>query len=93
MIYASKIKMKPSCYHSNNLLEIEEIYLEGCKRPGFYSKADIYDFLKTNSGTITVKLYPYPKLVPALSVYNEKYVKSAPDQYLTDNLLRLPRTW
>ena len=87
----TRIKMKEGCRYSNNLLEIDELYVIGCTRPGFYKKADIYDFVKNNPGVIKVDRWPYPNVVPALSVYGEKYVKSTPNAYWHDNLLSLPR--
>lgn len=41
---AIKIKMKQGCNSSNNLTEIDKIYLEGCKEDGYYYKSAIYDF-------------------------------------------------
>ena len=59
--------------------------------PGFFKKANLYDFLKENPGTIQVKIFPFPDVVPALSKYDEKYVRSTPNDYTHDNLLDLPR--
>lgn len=88
---ATKIKMKSGCAYSQSLLEIESIYIEGCQSPGFYKKAILYDHLKKNPGSIAVNIYPFPKLIPALSKNNEKYVRSTANQYEHDNLLDLPR--
>ena len=78
--------------HSNGgLLEIDSIYLEGCTSPGFYKKAAVHDYLKEHPGTIQVGIYPYPEVVPAVSQYGEKYVRSSPNGYGYDNLLSLPR--
>lgn len=90
-MYATKIKMKQGCYRSNNLLEIDSIYIEGCNNPGFFKKHDLYDFLKKNPGTIQVKIWPYPNVIPAISSNGEKYVRSTPNDYAHDNLLDLPR--
>ncbi len=91
MMYATKIKMMPGCGNSQKAVEIDEIYIEGCKDPGFYKKAVLHDYLKDNPGTIKVKISPYPDLVPATSSRGEKYVRSAPDEYTHDDLLDLPR--
>ncbi len=91
---ATKIKMKPSCGSSNDLIEIDEIHLSGSShslKEGFHKKAKIYDHLKIYSGTIQVDIYPYPDCIPAISVNSEKYVKSKPDSTQRDNLLKLPR--
>ncbi|MDD4295329.1 MAG: DUF3892 domain-containing protein [Ruminiclostridium sp.] len=88
---ATKIKMKNGCGTSNNLLEIDSIYLTGCTQDGFYAKAAVHDYIKTHPGSIQVNIYPYPNVIPAISVNGEKYVKSTPDSTTTDNLLRLPR--
>ncbi len=88
---AVKIKMKPGCSSSNNLLEIDQIYLEGYQENGYYSKASIHDFLKSNPNNIQVNIYPYPNLQPMLSQNGEKYVRSEPNYTGRDNLLCLPR--
>ena len=88
---ATKIKMKTGSYYAQSLLEIDEIYIEGCTEPGFYKKSAVYDCLKKNPNSIKVDIYPYPNLIPALSSNNEKYVRSTPNGYGHDNLLSLPR--
>lgn len=90
-MYATKIKMQRGCEHSQNLLEIDEIYIEGCNNPGFFKKAILHDFLKKNPGAIKVKIPPYPDVNPVVSVNGEKYVRSAPNGSARDNLLALPR--
>ena len=90
-MYISKIKMKLGCYNSQLLTEIDEVFVEGCVDPGFYKKATIHDYLKNHPGTIQVKAPPYPDVIPATSIYGEKYVKSAANSYVRDNLLSLPR--
>jgi len=91
MMYATKIKMKPGCYNSQELTEIDEVYITGCDNPGYFKKAVLYDYLMKNPGSIKVDRYPYPNLVPALSSNYEKYVRSTPNGYIKDNLLSLPR--
>lgn len=88
---AVKIKMKPYSFQSDDLLEIDEIYITGCDNPGFFKKAVLHDFLKDHPGTIQVDIYPYPNLIPEVSVNREKYVRSTPDGTTRDNLLSLPR--
>lgn len=88
---ATKIKMKPNCKTSNNLLEIDEIYITGCQNEGYYKKAIVHDYLKEHPNEIQVNIYPYPNLIPVTSPNNEKYVKSTPDSTQHDNLLNLPR--
>ena len=90
-MYATKIKMKPGCYSSSNLLEIDSIYIECCNNPGFFKKNVLYDFLKENPGTIRVNIWPYPNVISAISSRGEKYVRSTPNDYTHDNLLDLPR--
>lgn len=91
MYYATKIKMRPGCYSSQNLLEIDSIYVIGCPNPGYFKKEHLHDYLKGNPGTIQVNISPYPNVVPATSVYGEKYVRSSPNGSARDNLLSLPR--
>lgn len=90
-MYASKIKMKVGSYYSQQLTEIDEIYVEGCANPGFFKKEVLHDHLKKNPKSIKVKIYPYPELIPAISAGREKYVRSTPNDYQHDNLLDLPR--
>lgn len=88
---AIKIKMKTGCNYSNDLTEIDQIYLEGCQEDGYYYKSAIYDFLKDNPNSIQVNIYPYPDLQPVLSQNGEKYVRSEANYTGKDNLLALPR--
>lgn len=89
---AKKIRMKNGCGNSNSTLEIAEIYVDGCKAPGFYKKDALHDYLKTNPGSIQVNISPYPDLIPAVSSKGEKYVRSEPNDTANDNLLKLPRS-
>ena len=91
MILVTKIKMRPGCWNSQNLTEIDSVYLTGLGDPGFYPKENVHAFLKDHPGTIRVGVWPNPDVVPATSIYGEKYVKSTPNQYGFDNLLSLPR--
>lgn len=91
MMYVTKIKMKPGCYNSNNLVEIDELYISGCSNPGYFKKAVIHDFVKENPGSIKVDRWPNPNVVHAVSVNGEKYVRSSSNAYGHDNLLSLPR--
>ncbi len=88
---AKKIKMRPLCGTSNNLTEIDQIYVVGASEEGFYSKEVLHEYIKKNPGSIQVDIWPYPILIPAVSMFGEKYVKSEPNAFGTDNLLRLPR--
>jgi len=90
-MYATKIKMKPGCYSSQNLIEIDEIYIEGCGNPSFFKKEVLHDYVKDHPGTIQVKIFPYPNMIQAISSRGEKYVRSNPNDYTYDNLLGLPR--
>lgn len=92
MTRATKIMMKPGCGTSNNLLEIDKIYLIGGVKEGYYYKASIHDFLKNNPHSIIeVNIYPYPNLEPVISQNGEKYVRSIANSSHIDNLLNLPR--
>ena len=88
---ATKIRMKNGCKNSNKTTEIADIYVEGCTNPGFFSKEILHNYLKENSGSIYVNISPYPQLVPATSMYGEKYVRSEANDTPNDNLLKLPR--
>lgn len=88
---ATKIKMQYGCRNSQNLMEIDSVWIADCQCPGYYKKAILYDHLKTSPGTIQVGIWPYPNLIPELSVNGEKYVRSNPNRYQHDNLLDLPR--
>ena len=88
---ATKIKMKLGCGYSDNLEEIDQIYLEGCQEDGYYYKSAVHNFLKEHPNSIQVNIYPYPNLQPAVSQNGERYVKSEPNYTGKDNLLCLPR--
>lgn len=88
---ATKIKMRHGCYYSSSLLEIDQVYIEGCDNPGYFKKELLHDYLQQNPGRIQVNIYPYPNLIPATSSRGEKYVRSTRNEYTHDNLLDLPR--
>lgn len=88
---ATRIQMMPGCANSYKAQEIATIYIDGCQSPGYYTKAAVHDYLKTNPNSIQVNIYPNPYLIPAISARKEKYVRSAPNDTPNDNLLRLPR--
>lgn len=90
-MYVTKIKMKPGCYYSSKLVEIDELYITGCTDPGYYKKSEVHDYVKNHPSSIKVNKYPYPALVSAISVNGEKYVRSSPNGSTSDNLLSLPR--
>lgn len=90
-MYATKIQMKPGCRTSNNLQEIDSIYIEGYPFYRFAKKSEVYDYLNQNPRTIQVAIAPYPYVIPALSSYGEKYVRSEANGTSRDNLLNLPR--
>jgi len=92
MMYAKKLKMQQGCSKSNSTQEIAEIYIDGCKNPGFFKKETLHDYLKKNPDSIKVNISPYPYVIPAVSVNGEKYVRSEQNDTPHDNLLKLPRT-
>lgn len=57
---ATKIKMKPGCYYSSNLLEIDQIYITGCENEGYYYKAAVHDAVKKNAGMYSSKYLSLP---------------------------------
>lgn len=89
MMYAMKIKMKRNCEYSQNVCDIDSIYLDDMH--SYHKKAEIYDYLRLNPKSICVNIYPYPYLVPAVSSTGEKYVRSKANDTTSDNLLNLPR--
>ena len=88
---ATKIKMRAGCGESNDLTEIDSIYLTGCQDERFYKKEIVHDYVKSNPGTIQVNIPPYPNVIDAISKNGEKYVRSTPNDSKVDNLLSLPR--
>lgn len=91
MICATKLKMKPGCKNSKSLLEIDEVYLTGCNRPGYCKKAAVHEHVKKYPGSIKVNIRPFPNVIPSTSINGEKYVRSNPDAFKHDDLLDLPR--
>lgn len=97
MIYATSIRMKPSyhstsSYHSldDQLMEIDEIFLTAANWSGWYKKRVVHDYLKEGN-EVLVNIASYPKLIAAVSINQEKYVRSSPNDSKHDNLLNLPR--
>ena len=88
MYFATKIKMKHGCYNSNDLTEIDQVYINGS---GWCDKSYLHDYLKSHPHTIKVNYHPYPYLIPRLSSHYEKYVCSEANYTTKDNLLSLPR--
>ena len=76
MILVTKVKMRPGCWNSRDLTEIDSVYLTGLESPGFYSKESIHEFLKKYPGTIQVGIWPNPDVVPAISIYGENYTQN-----------------
>lgn len=89
-MFVQKIKMKPGCGSSQNVQEIDSLFV-GSPFQEYWKKEDMYDFLQKLPGSIQVQIPPYPDVLPSVSRRGEKYVKSQPNDYLYDNLLRLPR--
>ena len=87
----TKIHMKDGCRYSNNVCEIDSLFIIDCVNPGFYKKDVVYDYVKKHPGSIYVDRFPYPDIIPVVSVYGEKYVRSEPNDSINDNLLKLPR--
>lgn len=87
----TKIRMRHGCQYSDNVVEIDSLYIPDCKEPGFYAKESIHDYVKKHPNSIYVDRYPYPNVVPAVSANGEKYVRSESNDTVNDNLLKLPR--
>lgn len=88
---ATKIRMNDFSKDSNDLAEIDSIFLEGCAEEKLYSKSIVYDFLIAHPNSIYVDIAPFPYLEPVMSSKGEKYVRSRADYTDKDNLLSLPR--
>lgn len=84
------IKMKSGYNYSNDLVEIDKLYLNNSEN-GWYSKAVIHDYVKSNPGCVVVGNIYGPEVIPCVSSNGEKYVKSTPNNTTRDNLLSLPR--
>ena len=89
MMYATKLKMKSGRMDSDDLLEIDEIYIDqwSC----YHTKEYIHDYVEANPKTIAVDISPYRTLIPEIIFRGEKYVRSNPDSTSQDDLLRLPK--
>ena len=86
---AIKIKMKRNYGNSENVQDIDSIYIDGTNI--YWKKSELYDYLQKFPKTITVNIPPYSYLIPAMSIQKEKYVKSVADSTQKDNLQMLPR--
>lgn len=89
MTLATRIKMKPNCYASQKLEEIDSIFLTGDFN-GWFKKEAIHDYIKKYNGIIRVNIYPKPRLI-AVTTPKERYVRSEANTSYFDNLLELPR--
>lgn len=88
---ATKILMKTSCAYSNNVQEIDQIYVSGCDNPSYFKKELLHDYVIAHPKSIQVNISPFPYLVAKTSKNGEKYVASEPNDTPNDNLLKLPR--
>lgn len=88
----TKIRMRQGCKYSQNVVEIDSVYISGnIYSPGYYKKEAVHDYLLKNPGTIQSGIAPWPKVIPAISKNGEKYIKTNANKYGFDNLLSLPR--
>ena len=87
---ATAIKMYSGKDYSNSLLEIDQIYLQN-DTGAWYKKEAIHDYVKQNPGQVVVNSIYGPIVIPCVSQYGQKYVKSSPNNSQNDNLLSLPR--
>jgi len=88
---AKRIKMYVGCSSSQQLHDIDEIYISGCINPGYFKREALHDYLLERPNTIQVNIHPHPNLIPVTSLNGEKYVRSAESSSQQDNLLLLPR--
>jgi hypothetical protein len=93
MYAVAKIKMNDGHKQSNDLLDIDQLYLDGkgSLAGTWHTKAYLYDYLKINPGSIQISIDPKPFIMPMLSDKGEKYIKSSVDLKKKDYLLSLPR--
>lgn len=86
---ATKIKMKLYCRSSQNVQDIDSIYIDSVGT--YWKKERVHDYLKLFPKSIQVNIFPYPDLIPVTSQLGEKYVRSEANHTTKDNLLKLPR--
>lgn len=94
MTKATKIRMKSGKEKSNQVSEIDSIYLEGfssTSSDGWYKKEEVHNLLIADPTLeIKVDISPFPKLIP-VTRGTEKYVKTVANESTEDNLLQLPK--
>lgn len=90
MVHIRKIEMKPGCRASKNAGDIEFLFVGGPIQ-SFVKMEEMQDDLKKHPGSMKAALPLYPDLLPAVSRYGEKYVRSQTGNSPYDLLLRLPR--
>lgn len=89
---AIAIRLNKGCSSPKSCNDIDEIKIHDEYRGDEWkSKAIVYDMVKESPGSIKVDRYPYPDLIPVKSIYNEKYVRSEPNDTVNDNLLKLTK--
>ncbi len=89
---AIAIRLNWGCTSPKSCNDISEIRIRDTwGTEDWKAKGVVHDIVKASPGAVQVNIAPYPDLVPATSMYGEKYVRSEPNDTEHDNLLKLPR--
>ena len=90
MLYAVGCTM--AVMEDTNQLGVKTIYIVGGSKARYYTKEEVYEYLKENPHSIQVDIPPFPYLIPLKSRKGKKYVRSEPSHFPNDNLLNLLKT-
>lgn len=91
---AIAISLKKDIKTPSSCIDIAYIYIVNEDNSGkWLTKETVYDLVASGINIICVnkKNVHTPDLVCALSVYNEKYVRTEKNDIISDNLLALPK--
>lgn len=88
---AVKLLMKEYAFDSNNPKDIKGIEVSNGKFCDFYSVADLYCYLKKYPNVIITVQGTKSRLIPVRATNGEMYIRSEPNERMTDSLMSLPR--
>ncbi len=89
---AIAIRLNRGCTSPKSCNDIDQIKIQDdVWGTEWKSKGVVHDMVTNFPRSIQVDRYPYPDLIPARSIYNEKYVRSESNDTENDNLLKLPK--
>ena len=73
----------------SNYVVIESVHIESL---GFFKVEKLHDLLKKHPEIkVFVKIPPFPEVIPIQNYRGKKYLRSRPDQFTSDNIIKLSK--